>query len=241
MPTEYWEPSPPATKFAPKFRVPLYTAKDGSQDFIERLKKYILDIEKNIISQEKLVSEVPKPIDDPYQYTQQWKQHNLLQDTVGLGGETITRFPENPVIEELFQRVRLHYLTHMANCRIPRQRIWIHSWANVLRGGEWISRHTHITGPESFLAGTYYLTTNNTNLWMQNPANTSDTIGFSTEMGKFVFFPSWLPHWSDKCEESSLRISIAFDFVTENTVIGNPWRPHRLLDDPSQMTGLEGY
>jgi len=245
MNTFWWEGPRPETKFAPNFRVPVYAAKDGSQQFVKSLTNYILDLEKNIIEKEELVSPVPKSGVDPYRHTQQWKQHNLLDDVAGEKGEHLTRFPKDPIIEDLFNLVRINYLTHLANLRYPRRKVFIHGWANVLRNDEWISKHSHMTHEEAYLSSTYYLTTNETSLFLENPLNpghmdTADIISIKTEARKIVFFPSWIPHWSDKISGDSIRISVAFDIVTENTMKGNPWRPHRLLDDPAAMPGLEG-
>lgn len=236
--TTWWQPAPPKTKFAPKFKVPFYVANDGSPDFIERMKKYVLDLEENIISKEELVSEVPKPEEDPYQHTQQWKQHNLLHDFAGYGGENLVRFPEDPVQQELFNIIRTHYLTFLAECGYPRIKIYIHAWANILRKGQWISKHTHMEHDEAYLACAYYLTTNDTNLYLANTLK--DVISVKTVARKMIFFPSWVMHWSDEYEGDDLRISLAFDLVTEGTMKGNPWRPHILFDDPETMPGLDG-
>ena len=243
MRVEWFNGSRPETKFAPNFKVPIGIGVDGTQDFVKRMTDYVLRVEKDIIEKEALVSEVPKNGIDPYKHTQQWKQHNILDDVSGLGGEHLTRFPEDPVIEELFNLVRRNYLEHLANLRFPRIKVYIHGWANVLRDGEWISKHTHMSHNQAYLAATYYLTTNDTSLYMDNPLNpgaveSGDIIGISTEARKLVFFPSFLPHWSDATHE--LRISLAFDIVTEDTMKGNPWRPHRLLDDPNTMPGIDG-
>ena len=227
----------PLTKFAPTFKVPFGVCQVGTDDFVNRLTNYVLSIEEDIIVKEGLVSSVPKGTDDPYKHTQQWKQHNLLDDVAGLGGEDLIRFPHDPVIEELFTVLRTSYLEFLAELRYPRQKIYVHAWANVLRNGEWISKHRHITSDQSYLAATYYLTTNHTKLYFENPL-VGDVIGVETAAKKFVFFPSWLPHFSDEVVDESLRISLAFDLVTADNVKGNPWRPHRLLDDPTVMPGL---
>ena len=240
MNTFFIEDKSPKTKFGIKIKTPIYVAKDGSKEFIEKLTNYILYLEDNIIAKEALVSEVPKNNGDPYKHTQQWKQHNLLKDDVGLGGEHLKRFPYDPVVDELFKMVRSHYLVHLANLKYPRIKAYIHAWANVLGPKEWISKHTHITGAESYLASTYYLTTNDTCLYLGHPIDNTNDIKIETVSGKLIFFPSWIPHWSDVCENNKKRISIALDIVTEDTMKANPWRPHILLDDPKTMVGIEG-
>lgn len=238
--TTWFEGEKPATKFGPKFRAPIYVGVDGSADFVKRLTDYVFKIEKDIIEKEELVSQVPKSDKDPYRHTQQWKQHNLLDDVPGMNADHLARFPKDSIIEELFKLIRTHYLMHLANLQYPREKVYIHGWANVLRENEWISRHTHITGKEAYLACTYYLTTNPTELYLENPANPEeDCIGIKTEARKIIFFPSWIPHYSDAVPNAGTRISLAFDIVTAATVRGNPWRPHRLLDDPNTMPGIE--
>jgi hypothetical protein len=240
MATQFLEGPIPKTRFGKRFKVPIYTAKDGRKEFIKTLYDYVVDLEEKIISHEELVSSVPKATIDPYKYTQQWKQHNLFDDVVGLGGEHLQRFEKIAEVDQLLKLVREHYLLYLADLNYPRIKAYIHGWANILRPGEWITPHSHIDGEEAYLAATYYLTTNSTNLYMHDASYTKTCGAVSTEAGKLVFFPSWVPHWSDKCEESGLRISLAFDIVTETTVQGNPWRPHVLLDDPATMPGLDG-
>lgn len=245
MRVEWFTGATPETKFAPNFKVPVGIGMDGSQDFVKRLSDYILRIEKDIIEKEGLVSEVPKSDADPYRHTQQWKQHNLLDDVAGHGGEHLERFPKDPIVEELFNLLRTNYLDYLANLNYPRRAVYVHGWANVLRKGEWISKHTHMSHNQAYLAATYYLTSNKTSLYFENPLNpgsyeSGEVASVATEARKLVFFPSWLPHWSDKVDDDKLRISVAFDIVTEDTMKGNPWRPHRLLDDPATMPGLDG-
>lgn len=243
MSTTWWEGPRPATKFAPNFKVPLFIGIDGSAEFIKSLSGYIQELETTIIDQEHLVSSVPKSTDDPYKHTQQWKQHNLFDDVPGLDGDHLQRFPKHESVNELLNLIRINYLEHLANLRYPRKKVYINGWANILRGGEWISKHSHMSHEEAYLSGCYYLTTNNTNLYLSNPGSSGesllDEIAIKTDTRKLVLFPSWLPHWSDKCEDNSIRMSIAFDIVTETTMQGNPWRPHILFDDPGTMPGLK--
>lgn len=238
--TEWWHGPTPNNKFAPKIKMPIYSAIDGTQDFVSRLTEYVLDIEKNIIAKEGLVSEVPKNTkDDMYQYTQQWKQHNLVHDVAGLDGEHLERFPENPVQKELFNLIRTNYLTFLADLHFPRVKVYINAWANILTRTQWISKHNHMSHADAYLAGTYYLTTNKTHLYLENPLNPKDIRQSATVARKIIFFPSYLQHWSDSCDHEDLRISIAFD-LTIAEHINNPWRPHVLLDDPATMPGLDG-
>lgn len=226
------------TSFSYNLNVPFYSATDGDKTLISDLTKYILSLEENIINHEGLVSEVPKNNKDPYQHTQQWKQHNLIKDDIGLDGEHLKRFPSDPVQEKLFQIIRSNYLRFLAEMRLPRIKCYVHCWANVLREDQWISKHAHITAEDAYLAGTYYLTTNDTVLVLEDPIEGKPKLEVKTAERKLIMFPSWVPHYSLKDESGQMRISIAFDVVLEKTMLGNPWRPHVLLDDPTTMSGL---
>ncbi len=239
MGTTWIEGKKPKTKFARRVKVPIYIAQESSRQLIKDLTSYILELEETIISKEHLVSSVPKASSDPYQHTQQWKQHNLFEDIPGLGGENLDRFPANSATDELLKLLRVHYLTFLAELGYPREKVYVHGWANVLRKGQWISKHAHITNENSYLAATYYLTTNDTKLYLENMNDTDTAYGVDTQLGKLIFFPSWMAHWSDPCEKEELRISIALDIVTEDTMRANPWRPHKLFDDPETMPGID--
>jgi hypothetical protein len=241
MPSTWWEGQKPKTKFAPHFRVPIYYAKDGGKDMIEGLATFCREMESTIIANEELVSSVPKNNTDPYKYTQQWKQHHLFDDSIPRkGGDTIVeRFPENNYCRELFDLIRYHYLLHLKNLGFPRKRVWIHAWANVLRKDENISRHMHLADEFAYLSGTYYVTTSNAGLELQNPIRVQETSIIANEAGNIILFPSWIPHLSQKYTGPEDRISIAFDIVADENARANPWRPHELFDDPDQMPGLD--
>jgi Putative 2OG-Fe(II) oxygenase len=240
MPTSWWDGQKPKTKFAPNFRVPLYYAKDGGKDMIEALKKYCIEMEQTIIADEQLVSEVPKNTDDPYKYTQQWKQHHLIDDSITRkGGDAFKKFPPIPETKDFFDMIRSHYLLHLKNLGYPRRRVFIHCWANVLRKGEHISRHMHLSDEFSYLSGTYYLTDSRADLKLQNPIRIEQLSVFPNTIGNLILFPSWLPHWSDPYDGPEERVSIAFDLVAEENARANPWRPHQLFDDPDTMPGFD--
>lgn len=222
--------------FALNIDIPLYFAKDGTPDFNKRLIDYVLECEK-IITNEELVSEVQKNDMDPYPYTQHWKQHNLVDDTVPrLNGDHLERFKTDPVQKELFDKFRENYLLFLAETKTRRVKVWVHVWANVLREGQFISPHSHISNQYSHLAGVYYPQTCNTDLYLAHPFVKDLVYTVKTEESKLIFFPSWMNHLSSKTND--LRVSIAADIVTEETMLANPWRPHILFDDPATMKGL---
>ena len=94
-----------------------------------------------------------------------------------------------------------------------------------------------MSGPNSYLACTYYPQSSDTSLYLMNPYDESEAKEFRTISGGIVMWPSWVSHLTNKTNHN-LRVSVASDIVTEETMIANPWRPHILLDDPATMTGL---
>lgn len=231
-----WKGYIPKTHFALDVDIPLYSIKDGTSSFNKRLIDYVLECEK-IVNNEELVSSVTKSDKDPYPYTQHWKQHNLLDDSLPrLNGDHLVRFKKDPIQQELFNKIRENYLLFLAETKKPRTKVWIHGWANVLREGQFISHHCHVANEHSYLAGVYYPHNADTVLHLIHPYVNKLTYDVKTEESRLIFFPSWMNHVST--ETKKLRISVAVDIVVETTVEKNPWRPHLLFDDPNTMKGL---
>ena len=73
MTIRFFSTPPPETPFAPNFRIPIYEAFSRTDSLnLAKINKYVLDMERKIISKEHLISKVPKASEDPYQYTQQF-------------------------------------------------------------------------------------------------------------------------------------------------------------------------
>lgn len=236
----WFNSAPPLNKFAPNLKIPLYRTEEGNDLLTNKLIDQILTFEKQITAEE-LVSEVPKNDIDPYSYTQHWKQHNLFWDKDALGGKSLNRFAMTDELTTLFHIVRKNYLLFLKEINYPRMKVYVHAWANVLRNGEWISKHHHMSDETAYLAGTYYLSTVSTELSVMNPIRPDHMEVFPTKKNNIIFFPAWVPHQSSVYNGPDLRISIATDIVMEQNIVTNPWRPHVLLDDPTTMEGFEMY
>jgi hypothetical protein len=235
-----WRGKEPLTKFGPRVYAPMYFTKDGTEDFNKRLIEYVLECE-TVLEKEELVSELTKNPSDPYKYTQQWKQHNLLDDSgPRKDGDHLEKFKSNLIQKELFEKIRTNYLLMLQEFKFPRIKCWIHAWGNVLRQGEFISRHSHVPGEKAYLAVVYYPHSAPTNLALLHPISDDkdDIVAIPTKESSLCFFPSWMVHVGDKVDYDGLRISVAADIVIEATMKNNPWRPHILLDDPETMPGL---
>ena len=226
--------------FALDINAPIYCAQDGSPEFNNRLTQYVLECEQ-IIKEEPLVTNVTKNKDDPYAFTQQWKQHNLFDDTgPRKDGDHLVKFNLNSVQQELFNKFRENYLLLLADIKAPRVKVYAHCWANVLRPGEYISAHSHVASNDAYLAGTYYTQSDDTCLRLVHPfgvqGDRETELHVETKESRILLFPSWMRHYSDKTQKT--RISIAVDIVLPTTMEHNPWRPHVLFDDPKTMKGL---
>lgn len=226
--------------FGLDINAPIYCAQDGTADFNKRLINYILECEQ-VLAEESLASPVTKNKEDPYQFTQHWKQHNLFDDTgPRLDGDHIRKFNPNPIQKELFNKFRENYLLMLADLKAPRVKVYAHCWANVLRPGEYISAHSHVASNDAYLAGTYYPQSDSTNLHLIHPfgvqGDRETELHIETKESRLIYFPSWMRHYSDKTQK--IRTSVAIDIVLPITKEKNPWRPHVLFDDPKTMKGL---
>ena len=118
---------------------------------------------------------------------------------------------------------------------IPKD-LYIQAWINVMRKEQAIDIHQHDCSPYSFLSGNICIDTKNTQTHYINPINFHhlDKTIYSSDNtpGKITIFPSCLPHYTDKYEESSERITIAFDiFVKNHPAITEKWNKVPFFDD----------
>lgn len=227
----------PATPFAPNFNIAIYENQIINPELMGELTRYVGELERTIIKKEQLVSEVPVASQDPYPYTAQWKQHNLLDDTPHKGDTSnLVRFPKHRSTDNLFYFIRQHYLEYLRLLNVPRSKIWIHAWVNILRNGQWITPHHHLQTKDAYLSGSVYVTSSKANFIIEKEGTAME---FTTEAGKIMFFPSCLTHYSQTYEGNTTRISISFDLVVKDTMESSKMRPYRLLDDPDTMPGLD--
>lgn len=227
----------PATPFAPNFNIAIYENQIINPGLMGELTRYVGDLERTIIKKEKLVSEVPVALQDPYPYTAQWKQHNLLEDAPRKEDTSnLVRFPKHRSTENLFHNIRQHYLEYLRLLNVPRSKIWIHAWVNILRNGQWITPHHHLQTKDGYLSGSVYVTYSKANFIIEKEGTAME---FTTEAGKIMFFPSCLTHYSQVYDGNNTRISVSFDLVVKDVMEANALRPYRLLDDPDTMPGLD--
>lgn len=162
-----------------------------------------------ILSKEKQIIETTEPLFDNDGYT-------------GLGTDSLTsrfmRFNvfswDEPEIQKLKSSVFNKYLEFLQDLNVPRRKVYIQCWANVLRHGQEIKAHSHDCGNNSYLSGHISVQVDNTSTCyytstdqLNNPA----IYESKNEIGKLTIFQSCVPHYTTKNLSDRERITIAFD------------------------------
>lgn len=144
----------------------------------------------------------------------------------GLGPNSLTsRFKrfnvfkwKETAITTLLEGVKNKYLKFLKVLTVPRRKVWIQCWANVMRKGEVIKPHIHGQGPYSYLGGHVCVTHNNTSTFYINSINQlndPEVFESKNEIGKITLFQSCIPHYTSTNNSDSERITLAFDIVVD--------------------------
>ena len=95
------------------------------------------------------------------------------------------------------------------------------SWANRLKDGSILKRHSH-AGPYSYISGVYYVKTNKSSTIYHLPLDIripgvedfcQTNIEIQNVEGGLVLFPSFIEHNSTPTKKNEDRITIAFDIL----------------------------
>jgi hypothetical protein len=204
----------PKTAFAPVWD---YTI---GEDYLSRdivywslIKNIILKKEKEIINSTRPSNENKENISSYDGYT-------------GLGVNSLTsRFQsfnvfkwEEYELTVMKEGIKKKYFEYLRLLNIPRRKVWIQCWANVMRKGEVIKPHLHGVGPYSYLGGHISVTCNNTSTFYINPVNQindPEVYESKNEIGKITLFESCVPHYTSVNNSDHERITIAFDFIVD--------------------------
>lgn len=106
-----------------------------------------------------------------------------------------------------------------------------HSWFNVTENNDYQDFHQH---QDSVISGVYYYQTTGNDgdivFRTPNPFVTLELfplgdhfhkyVAYKPAVGKIVIFPGWLDHKVEKNTEDTKRISIAFNYLYDNSVSG---------------------
>jgi uncharacterized protein (TIGR02466 family) len=106
-----------------------------------------------------------------------------------------------------------------------------HSWVNITEKGDFQDFHQH---QDSVISGVYYYQTNGNDgdivFKTPNPFIAQELfplgnqvhkyVAYKPAVGKIIIFPGWLDHKVEKNYSENARISIAFNYLYDNSNIG---------------------
>ena len=204
----------PETPFAPSWDY-IIGCKQTDIDTSE-LAKVILDQEKKILEQ------YP---DGSFEYT------NYSDGSTGLGKDSLTsRYSfynllewDYPVCKQLYENIRIFHNEYLYGTIGQKKKkyksldglLQIRCWANVMRKGDKIKKHSHSSHPWTYLSGHFCVQCENTSTNYYH-TYTGNPYRIENSIGQMTIFPTWVPHDTDKHEGDSERITIAFDIVCDN-------------------------
>ena len=191
-----FENEPVKTIFAPVFKFDMY------EDHID-----LKDIKSTILSKEREVIN-----NNPY--THDWN--------TGLGSNSMTSrsncynlldWKEAYYMREIIRTAHDNYITTLDNTKWE-DKIYVQCWANVLRKGEKLKQHQHWTSEYTYLGGHICLDDYDTKTHYVNPY-TRQTYPSDNCKGKITLFPNWMEHYTDPYQGDDVRVTIAFDIITQ--------------------------
>ena len=145
----------------------------------------------------------------------------------GLGADSLTaRFKHFNVLKwqevdiaQLHQEIRIfhdEYFAQVIGSEPPPLKV--RCWANVMRKGQQIQKHTHSTHPHSYLGGHFCVTAENTSTSYMHPY-TQEDYDVENRPGEITLFPNYLTHHTSVHKSDIPRITIAFDLVTYKNLV----------------------
>jgi hypothetical protein len=190
--------------FVPAYTITCFLSK-LDLDLTRRLAEIVTKEEYNILTR----TARPEFVNDPSWLTGRLWEYNFLDFD----------YPEIREFEIFIKEEYLKFSKEVGHT-VPNK-TYVHCWANVLRkDGRPISVHHHADGhidaPQSYsyLSGNISLQAEGTKTYYENPF-TDDSQGIVNVPGDLVLFPSNIRHCTDANESDNIRISLAFDIITE--------------------------
>lgn len=214
-----FQSNPPLTRFAPQWDFVM--AEDSSfsdPNFFKSISKIILEKESSVISA------------NSEKYQEYNKNFNVVYDgETGLGPNSLTSRSKyfnffswkEDEVRILYNFIHLKYVQFLNIVEVPRRKVWIQCWANVMRDGEEIKRHIHSSHALTWLGGHVTIACNDTSTFYVNPMNLADgeqIYESKNEVGKLTLFQNNIPHYTNTHHGSSERISIAFDIIVDERI-----------------------
>jgi hypothetical protein len=190
-----FENDKPITRFAPVFNYYIY---EDSVD-VKNLKDLILSKEKDVI--------------DNNPYKSDWN--------TGLGSDSMTsrsncynvlKWDDAFFLREIIRTAHDNFITTLEYNW--EDKIYVQCWANVLRNEQRIKQHQHWNSKYTYLGGHISLDDYETKTHYVDPYTRKEYIS-ENKKGNVVLFPNWLEHYTDTYEGDDVRVTIAFDIITQ--------------------------
>ena len=161
------------------------------------------------------------------QYTE-----NLDDGDTGLGLDSLTaRFNyfnvlkwNSPVCENLHKEIKFLHNEYVRNTVGDLSdhsffkeggSLKVRCWANVMRKGQQIKKHSHSSYPHCYLSGHFTVQCDNTSTIYYHPYN-EELCSLKNFPNSMTLFPTWIPHSTTVHESDVPRITIAFDILLHN-------------------------
>ncbi|MBK0400820.1 hypothetical protein H0I76_16590 [Limibaculum sp. M0105] len=220
--------SPPArSPFAPSWEIPLYLEKLDDAGLLAAIRETVLAREAEL--KRKIPARPIAGIADGL--TSRWHGFNIFT------------WPEPPM-RAFHDFVRGSYRAYLAALGVPRQRVFVQGWANVVRGGEKFAPHCHDQSPYAYLSGNFTVACTDTQtiyfppFLYQGAPRIDRSVPVRNEPGLMTLFPSTILHETSVHTDGTERITLAFDVFLQDYDLGGRQGQggmHIVLDDPAVM------
>lgn len=185
------------TNFSPVFNYYMY--EDVVDEDLKNIKLFLINKEKEII--------------DSHDYVSDWN--------TGLGKNSITsrsnsynllKWQECFILREIIRTSHDNFITSLGY--EWEDKIYVQCWANILRKDQFIKQHQHWNSEYTYIGGHISLDDYGTKTHYVNPYNRK-LYSSQNEKAKITLFPNWLEHYTELYKGEDLRVTIAFDIITE--------------------------
>ena len=183
--------------FNPKFSY--YICEDDLKIDTVYLSKFLISKEKYILNKYSFYGDGETGL-SKNSVTTRFAYYNLLD------------FKETSFLKKYIRDTHDKFLKNL-NQKVD-QNYYIQCWYNVMRKGDQIKPHIHGYSPDAYLGGHFCVQCDDTSTYYINPVNQindPETYKSLNEEGKLTLFQNCIPHYTDKQNSNSERITIAFD------------------------------
>jgi hypothetical protein len=187
----------PTNEFAPSWTIPIHLSVWNDYEKIDKIRNFLIDKEP------KLLNDPPSSL-----YSAQHHRDSLFKYT-----------DELPELTDLFNFLQISLVQCIHSTHSELRDCYVTSWYNVSRTGQYIDKHLHDTGPNSYLSGNMHLDDYKTTTDYYVPFDRDNVNPFPNQKGGLTIFPSYLPHSAGTHTEDNFRVSVAFDFTLEESKV----------------------